>query len=147
GGPPNSGSVQSARPTGPGGLQRSFGDVTGDVEAAPAWKRARLATCSLEGRLTFFAQPSRSKRRISHPQGSTSHQYRPFTAELGNAWWLLCQPSPPRTMPSTQLLRLPSAVSNLRVPNTCANELSANVACWVRNTRAKPPHSSPSSAP
>ena len=46
--------------------------------------------------------------------GSNSYQARPCRAEVGWAWWLLCQPSPKVISATHQLLRESSRVSNRR---------------------------------
>ena len=43
---------------------------------------------------TSQASPTRSRPRISQPEGSNSYQRRPWKAERGKAWWLWCQASP-----------------------------------------------------
>ena len=45
---------------------------------------------------------------------SNSYQARPWRAETGWAWWLLCQPSPNVSSATHQLLRESSRVSNRR---------------------------------
>ena len=60
----------------------------------------------------------------------------PWRQAYMKRWWLLCQPSPSVTSASTKLLRLSSAVSNRRVPQTCASELMQNVA-WYRHHRGQ----------
>jgi hypothetical protein len=45
---------------------------------------------------------------------SISNHRKPWRAENGNAWWLLCQPSPKVISATHQLFRESSVVSKLR---------------------------------
>ena len=60
------------------------------------------------GRRTFQARPSFSSVRIVIHAMSSWRRSRPCRAEAGNAWWLLCHPSPKVSAATTQLLRLSS---------------------------------------
>ena len=50
-------------------------------------------------------EPSFSRPRITHHETSICQRCRPCRAEAGNAWWLLCQPSPKTSSATSQLLR------------------------------------------
>ena len=58
---------------------------------------------------------------------SNSYQARPWRAETGCAWWLLCQPSPNVSSATHQLLRESSRVSKRRVPHMCVAEFTSHV--------------------
>src|ERR1700757_2676681 len=61
--------------------------------------------------------------------GSTSYHLRPWRADTGCAWWLLCHPSPPVSSATHQLLRESSRVSNLRDPQMWVAEFTNQVTC------------------
>src|SRR5580698_4646755 len=90
----------------------------------------------------FLARPSLERIQMPQKLGSTSYHARPWRAETGWAWWLLCHPSPPVTSATHQLLREASRVSNRRLPHMCVAEFTSHVACRPRVTRRKTPHSS-----
>src|SRR5665213_2881604 len=73
--------------------------------------------------------------------GSISYQARPWRAETGCAWWLLCHPSPPVSSATHQLLRESSRVLKRREPHLCVAELTSQVACRPTVTRRNTPHS------
>ena len=60
----------------------------------PAARVERRRICATVGSFTSQTSPSFSRPRIIHQDTSYCHQARPCRAEDGNAWWLLCQPSP-----------------------------------------------------
>ena len=51
----------------------------------------------------------------------------PWNAEVGNAWWLLCQDSPNEIRLSSQTLRISSASVKFRRPQKWQIELIENV--------------------
>src|ERR1700688_1267405 len=73
--------------------------------------------------------------------GSISYHLRPWRAETGCAWWLLCQPSPPVSKATNQLLVESSRVSKRRDPHMWVAELTSQVTCIPTVTRRKTPHS------
>jgi hypothetical protein len=77
---------------------------------------------------------------------SSSHQRRPWRADVGNAWWLLCHPSPKAITPKKRLLRLWSWVSKGRVPQMWQTELMLHVRWCTMQMRTNPPQSTPSRA-
>src|SRR5580658_8233234 len=88
-----------------------------------------------------FAMPSHFRTLICIQEKSTSYHSRPCRAEVGCAWWLLCQPSPKVISATHQLLRESSVVSNRRVPHRCVAEFTSQVACRPTTTRKHTPHS------
>ena len=90
-----------------GALRRSHSVyATSDFEA---WRSRGMRT-------TFDASPSFSSPVITQPPGSiaASSFFMPWNAEVGNAWWLLCQLSPNEIRLSSQTFRDSSAA--LEVP-------------------------------
>src|SRR5579872_84966 len=78
---------------------------------------ASLAACrSGLTRTTSQASPSRSSVRITTADGSSSKRPRPCSADVGNAWWLLCHASPSDSGASHARLRDSSSVVNRRLP-------------------------------
>ena len=67
---------------------------------------------------------------------SNSYQARPWRAETGCAWWLLCQPSPKVRSATHQLLRESSRVSKRRVPHMCVAEFTSQVRVQAERRRA-----------
>ena len=85
---------------------------------------ADLTACfSGEMRTTSQARPSFSSPVMTQAEGSTWKRPRPWTAEVGKAWWLLCQASPKEKGASQARLRDSSSVSNLRRPKKWQSEL------------------------
>ena len=84
--------------------------------------RSNFATC------TFLAKPSLDKIQMPQKLGSISYQVRPWRAETGCAWWLLCHPSPPVSSATHQLLRESSCVSKRRLPHMWVAEFTSQVA-------------------
>src|SRR4030095_4403998 len=70
------------------------------------------------GRRTFHASPHVSISRISRYDGSNCHQNSPWRADVGKAWWLLCQPSPRLSSATAALLALWSPLAKGREPQT-----------------------------
>ena len=66
---------------------------------------ARRSICACVGSRTFQTRPSFSSPRITHQERSNWKRRRPWRAEAGKAWWLLCHPSPKTSIATTQLLR------------------------------------------
>ena len=54
---------------------------------------------------------------------SICHHFSPWTDDVGNAWWLLCQDSPSDGIASHARLRDSSPVSKSRRPKTWHSEL------------------------
>src|SRR5207249_6124281 len=97
-------------------------------------------------RRTRQARPHASSARINHHDKSGCHHLRPCRADHGNAWWLLCHPSPNAKTAVTTLFRLPSAVGYGRVPHRWFTEFTHRVAWSTRNCCRRPPHRNPTSA-
>ncbi len=57
------------------------------------------------GRRTFQIKLHFSRMRMVYQLRSICHHLRPWRAEVGKAWWLLCQPSPKARRPKMGLLR------------------------------------------
>src|SRR5882762_9704946 len=89
---------------------------------------------------TSFATPMAFKSLSVIQEISNSYHVRPWRAEVGCAWWLLCQPSPKVNSATHQLLRLSSRVLNRRLPHMCVAELISHVACRPNTTRKQTPH-------
>ena len=79
--------------------------------------------CACEGSRTFQTRPSFSSPRITHQETSNWKRRRPWRAEAGKAWWLLCQPSPKTSSATTQLLR-DSSRDGSRAGRTCGRSSS-----------------------
>src|SRR5574342_785432 len=88
---------------------------------------------------TDLAIPSRLSSRIWIQDGSNSYQAKPCRAEVGCAWWLLCQPSPKVMRATHQLLRESSRVAKRRVPHICVAEFTSQVPCNPTTVRRKMP--------
>ncbi len=84
--------------------------------------RRRSHLC-LVGRLTFQTSRSFSRPRMIHQETSIWKRWSPWRAEAGNAWWLLCQPSPKTSSATSQLLR-DSSRSGSRGGRTCGRSSS-----------------------
>src|ERR1700682_4772358 len=89
-----------------------------------------------------FAMRSHFSTLIRSQDGSNSYHARPCRAEVGCAWWLLCQPSPNVTRATHQLLRESSRVAKRREPHMCVAELTSQVPCRETTVRRKPPQRS-----
>src|ERR1700677_4371187 len=72
---------------------------------------------------------------------SISYHARPCRAEVGCAWWLLCQPSPKVSSATMTLLRESSRVVKRRLPHMCVTEFTAQVECKPRVKRIQVAHS------
>src|SRR6185437_3751490 len=70
---------------------------------------------------------------------SISYHLRPWRAETGCAWWLLCQPSPKVMSATHQLLVERSRVANRRDPQLCVAEFTSQVQCRPKTVRKKRP--------
>src|SRR5690348_2821149 len=103
--------------------------------------------CSADGRRTFRTSPSFSHTPISSPDRSGWRHDRPWKAEVGKTWWLWCHDSPSEGSASTQLLVEWSAARNGRRPKKWQIELTLQVTWWLKNSRTRPPHTSPVKAP
>src|SRR3954470_7608926 len=73
---------------------------------------------------------------------SICHHFRPWTEDVGKAWWLLCQDSPNDGSASHARLRDSSLVSKSRRPKTWHSELIEYVTWCSTPTRISPPQSS-----
>src|SRR5687767_567641 len=92
---------------------QALGDHVSTPSPAGAGTRLRRSTTCGSGRpFTFQTRPSRASPRIKKPLVSSCRRLIPWNAMAGNAWWLLCQPSPNESTARTQLFRLRSPVSN-----------------------------------
>src|SRR4029079_11779303 len=67
--------------------------------------------------------------------------------DVGNAWWLLCHPSPRLSSATAGLLALWSPLRKGRAPHTWQTELTLHVTCCISAIRPSPPHRKPDSAP
>src|ERR1700686_4269143 len=65
-----------------------------------------ISGCFFFGTFTAEASPAKAHSLIIEPVMSICHHSSPCTAELGNAWWLLCQDSPKVGIASTTLFVL-----------------------------------------
>src|SRR5688572_7002460 len=72
---------------------------------------------------------------------SNSYHARPCRADVGCAWWLLCQPSPKVRSATHQLLVESSRVAKRREPHRCVAEFTSQVECSPQVVRKKMPHS------
>ena len=70
----------------------------GDANSFAAWRSGGILT-------TFQASPQRSSAQISQAARDRSRARRPWKAEEGKAWWLLCHDSPNESQESHQTLR------------------------------------------
>src|SRR3569833_1180340 len=86
-----------------------------------------------------LAIPSSESNLICSQEGSNSYHVRPCRAEVGCAWWLLCQPSPKVISATHQLLRESSRVANRRDPHWWVAELTSQVAWRPTTTRRQMP--------
>src|SRR5262245_28584677 len=84
---------------------------------------------------------------ISSQEGSNSYHARPCRAEVGCAWWLLCQPSPKVKRATHQVLRESSRVAKRRSPHMWVAEFTAQVACSPKTMRTQLPHRNKGSPP
>src|SRR3984885_6473095 len=96
---------------------------------APRAHRARIVASLVVWRsgltrTTSQIRPTRSSARITSADGSSSQRRSPCSAEVGNAWWLLCQASPRESGASQARLRDSSPVSNRRRPKKWQSELT-----------------------
>ena len=67
---------------------------------------------------------------MTQAEGSISQRRRPCSADVGNAWWLLCQASPNVSGASHRRLRDSSFVAKRRRPKKWHRELIEYVA-WA----------------
>src|SRR5262249_39800614 len=88
----------------------------GYAAALAAWRSGLMRT-------TSQARPSFSSAQITPAVGSSCLAFIPWTAEVGKAWWLLCQASPKVGSASHARLRDSSVVSKSRLPNMWQSEL------------------------
>src|SRR5947209_2489162 len=75
-----------------------------------------------------LAMPKTLSTLIRSQDGSNSYQAMPWRAEVGCAWWLLCQPSPKEIAATHQLLRESSRVAKRRAPHMWVAEFTSQVA-------------------
>src|SRR5438128_994252 len=90
--------------------------------------------------LIDLAIPKKRSTLISSHDGSNSYHARPWRAEVGCAWWLLCQPSPNEISATHQLLRESSRVAKRRAPHMCVAEFTSHVACRPNTMRRQLAH-------
>ena len=91
--------------------------------ARPRPRRAACARCPLRRPAHVARQPD-ALQEADDRVGRVDLQRRsPWRAEVGNAWWLWCQPSPSDTSATTQLLRLSSSVTK-GAARTCGRSSS-----------------------
>ena len=114
-----------------------------ETRGASTHSRRRVTLALALTWTTSQARPTRSMQEISHADGSSCHQRSPCRAEVGKAWWLLCQASPKVGGASQARLRDSSPVAKRRRPKKWQRELMQKVAWWRTNIRTAPPHSSP----
>ena len=74
-------------------------------------------------------QASVCRTRMPIQLMSSSYHAKPWRAETGCAWWLLCQPSPNVSIATHQLLVESSRVLKRRDPHRCVAEFTSHVAC------------------
>src|SRR6267142_4496625 len=91
-------------------------------------------------RLIARARPRSCRTRIPHQLKSISYHLNPGRAEVGWAWWLLCQPSPKVSKATHQLLVERSRVIKRREPQLCVAEFTSQVVCSPTTVRKKTPH-------
>ena len=84
---------------------------------------------------------------MARPPGSSSARRSPWKADVGKAWWLLCQDSPNEIQDSHQTFRDSSCDANRRRPEKWQIELIENVTCWSRKILTAPPQISPARNP
>src|SRR5215207_3959532 len=92
---------------------------------------------------TFQARCRRFIALIAYAVGSSSHRFKPCTAERGNAWWLWCQDSPKESSESQKTFVEWSSTAKRRVPKKWQTELIDQVTWCSRKIRTAPPHSAP----
>src|SRR5215212_10073504 len=96
--------------------------------------------CSLLMSLMDFASPRSLSKVMPYQFTSISYHLTPCLAAAGNAWWLLCHPSPNVNKATNQLLVESSDVLNRRLPHKCVAEFTSHVACRPKMTRKNTPH-------
>ena len=117
--------------------------IVDHAEAVARFRRARQTSAALRlearrrvrsARATAAARSRRGRAarapRITSHETSICQRRRPCRADDGNAWWLLCQPSPRTSTAISQLLRDSSRERKSRRPNMWQIEFTAKVACW-----------------
>jgi hypothetical protein len=72
-------------------------------------------------------EPTGLQARMTSADGSSCQRSRPWHADVGKPWWLLCQDSPKEGSASQNTLRDSSDVRNRRRPKTWQIELMLNV--------------------
>ena len=90
---------------------------------ASARQTALAASRSGETRTTSQTRPTFSRPSMTSAETSSCQRPRPWTAEVGKAWWLLCQASPRVGIAIRARLRDSSVVSKSRLPKTWQSEL------------------------
>src|SRR5687768_11901862 len=126
---------------------------------APGHDRGRNGKCTNQpdarfassaagvGVRTLRAKPIKASARMTSQLESNCHQRSPCRALVGNAWWLLCQPSPSANTAQTQLFTLWSEVWNSREPQTWQTLLMLHVTCCIKQMRTSPPQTAPLTKP
>src|SRR5213076_470761 len=112
-----------------GDAKRALGERRGECVTQ---RRRAHGTISLRAwrsgatRTTSQASPAFSRTQMTIALGSTSQRRCPWAAEVGNAWWLLCQASPNVISDSHARLRDSSSVAKRRRPKKWHSELMLN---------------------
>ena len=104
--------------------RRGRGSIAAQLGDVRRLNCAAAAHLRLVGSRTFETSRSFSRPRIIHHETSIWKRCRPWRAEAGKAWWLLCQPSPKTSTATTQLLRDSSRERRSRAGRTCGRSSS-----------------------
>src|SRR5262249_34934255 len=104
------------------------------------WAADFFSSSASFGALTSQARPSRRSAQMPYQFTSNSYQARPWRADCGCAWWLLCQPSPKVSIATQKLLREASVVRKRCLPHMCVAEFTSQVTCRPTTVRRKIPH-------
>src|SRR6185295_3614226 len=87
-----------------------------------------------------FAMPKNFRTLIWIQEISNSYQAKPWRADVGCAWWLLCQPSPNVRIATHQLFLESSLVWKRRRPHIWVAEFTSQVECSPTVTRKNTSH-------
>src|SRR6185369_8593362 len=110
------------------------------ASSAPTTVSSVRVVCATFATFTFHASPRRRSALMPIQFRSSSYQARPWRAETGCAWWLLCQPSPNVMSATHQLLVESSRVVNRREPHKWVAEFTSQVQCRPKVVLKKIPH-------
>src|SRR5215510_688168 len=97
------------------------------ASSAPTTVSSVSVVCATFATFTFHASPRSRSALMPIQFRSSSYQARPWRAETGCAWWLLCQPSPNVMSATHQLLVESSRVVNRREPHKWVAEFTSQV--------------------